>query len=99
MACIDAKGEPVSMELVSIGTSDSALIGIKEVFKAAILQNASKIILFHVHPSGSIKPSKEDILVTKRVKEAGTLLGIRLADHIIIGEGNSYYSFLGEETL
>ncbi|SEW20297.1 JAB domain-containing protein [[Clostridium] fimetarium] len=99
IACLDAKGEIVSMELISVGTVDKALIGIAEVFKTAIMQNASKILLMHFHPSGSTKPSTNDILVTKRVKEVGELMGINLADHIIIGDEDNYYSFTREETL
>lgn len=74
------------------GTINTSLVHPREVFKRALLNNASDIIVAHNHPSGDPNPSKEDIQITKRLKEAGNLLGINLLDHIIVGE-DKYISF------
>ena len=89
---LDAKNTPLAVEIVSIGTVNSCLVQIREIFKHAILDNAVHIICYHNHPSGIPEPSKEDIAVTKRLDEAGKLIGIWLLDHIIIGENDSYVS-------
>lgn len=70
---------------VSIGTVDMALVSPRELFIEAIQKNASSIILLHNHPSGDPTPSKEDVRITRRVHEAGMMIGIELLDHIIIG--------------
>ena len=85
VCCLDTKNQPVSVNVVSMGTLNSSLVHPREVFKTAILSNAANIILFHNHPSGDPSPSQEDISITKRIQEAGTLLGIELLDHLIIG--------------
>jgi DNA repair protein RadC len=64
----------------------------REVYKAAILSNASSIVLLHNHPSGSTKPSSQDRSLTKILREGGQLLGIPVVDHIIIGD-DAYFSF------
>lgn len=92
VCCVDSKNQPVSVEVAAIGTSNQCLVGIKEVFKNAILSNAASIFLFHNHPSGDSQPSREDILITKRVREAGNLLGIPVLDHIILGEDDKFTS-------
>ena len=74
------------------GTINSSLVHPREVFKRALLNNASNIMVAHNHPSGDPNPSKEDIQITERLKEAGNLLGINLIDHIIVGE-DKYISF------
>ena len=68
------------------------------MFKSAILSNADGIILLHNHPSGSCAPSREDCRVTKRLMEAGELMGIPVKDHVIVA-GNEYYSFLENENI
>lgn len=68
------------------GTINTSLAHPREVFKRALLNNASDIIVAHNHPSGDPNPSKEDLQITERLKEAGNLLGINLLDHIIVGE-------------
>jgi DNA repair protein RadC len=70
----------------------------KRIFKVAIDHNASYIILAHNHPSGNLQPSEEDIKLTKKIKQAGELLDIKVLDHIITGE-NNYYSFADEGVL
>lgn len=75
-----------SINIVSIGSLNAAIIHPREVFKASILSNANAIILAHNHPSGNPDPSKEDIEITQRLFECGKLLGIKILDHIIIGD-------------
>ena len=70
---------------VSTGTVDMALVSPRELFIEAFQKNASAIILLHNHPSGDPTPSREDVRITRRVYEAGMLIGIELLDHIIIG--------------
>ena len=68
------------------GTINTSLVHPREVFKRALLNNANSIMVAHNHPSGDPNPSKEDLQITERLKEAGNLLGINLLDHIIVGE-------------
>lgn len=82
---------------LSVGTVNASLISAREIFLEALKCQAVYIILIHNHPSGDPHPSREDILLTKRVWEAGELIGISLLDHIIIGD-RSYVS-LREENL
>lgn len=88
-------GKPISMNVASIGTLSSALVSPKDVLKSSILSNASAFIMFHCHPSGNPKPSRDDAMTTQRLKDAGELLEIKMLDHIIVacGSGRSY-SFL-----
>ena len=73
--------------MVSVGTLNKASVHPREVFKTAILSNAASIMAFHNHPSGETTPSQQDIQLTNRLYEAGELLGIKLLDHLIIGDG------------
>lgn len=93
VCAMDTKMKPVHIQIVGMGAINYCPASIPEIFKAALLSNAANILLFHNHPSGDAAPSKEDVQLTKRVLEAGKLLGIPLQDHIILGEGNSFYSF------
>ncbi|MBC3898514.1 DNA repair protein RadC [Acetobacterium malicum] len=92
VCCLDNKNQPVSINVVSVGTLNSSLVHPREVFKTAILSNAASIILFHNHPSGDPEPSQEDINITTRIKDAGGILGIELLDHIIIGSNDTFLS-------
>ena len=71
---------------ISVGTVNTTLVSPREIFVEALKKNAVSVILLHNHPSGDPTPSKEDIMITKRVLEAGMLIGIDLLDHIIIGD-------------
>jgi len=75
-----------SIHIVSIGSVDRAIVHAREVFKAAILSNASSIALVHTHPSGSLNPSLEDIDITRKLVQCGELLGIKVIDHIIVSD-------------
>ena len=77
---------------VSRGTLTSSLVHPREVFGPAIREVAAAVIVAHNHPSGDPEPSQEDLAVTKRLHEAGVLLGIPLLDHIIVGERGSFTS-------
>ena len=91
--CFNTKMKLQGVFEISRGTVNISLINPREVFMKALLCGAVYIILVHNHPSGDITPSKEDVEVTKRIKEAGNLIGITLLDHIVIGD-ESYYSFM-----
>ena len=82
----------ISLENITTGIVNASLVHPREVFKKAISKNATSLILAHNHPSGDPMPSNEDKLITKRLVEAGEIIGIGIIDHIIIGDG-SYLSF------
>jgi DNA repair protein RadC len=86
LLCLSTKNEPTALHMVSTGTLNSSLVHPREAYKLAILANSSAVIACHNHPSGDPTPSREDIEMTKRLKEAGELLGIDFLDHIILGE-------------
>ena len=88
---LDTKNNITGIFTVSTGSLNSSLVHPREVFKRAMLQNAASIIICHNHPSGDPTPSKDDIGITKRLYEAGEIIGIKLLDHIIAGD-NSYTS-------
>ena len=83
---------------MSIGGTSGTMCDPKMIFQHALLSNASSIILVHNHPSGQLKPSNEDLKLTKKIKDGGNFLDIKLLDHLIITE-ESYYSFADEGTL
>lgn len=89
---LNIKNYIIENEQISIGTVDSSITHQREVFKPAVRNSASSIILVHNHPSGDSNPSKEDLEVTEKIIKAGEILGIRVIDHIIIGKGN-YWSW------
>ena len=79
--------------IVTKGTLNTSLVHPREVFRQAILNNAAGFVLFHNHPSGDATPSREDIEVTRRLIEAGRIIGIEVLDHVVIGDGGKYVSF------
>jgi DNA repair protein RadC len=89
---LDGKNRIIALDLVSIGSLNQSIVHPREVFKTACLSNAAAIILVHQHPTGDPSPSSEDIAITRRLKEAGEIMGIKILDHIIVGEGE-YLSF------
>ncbi len=84
---VNAKGEIITVDDVSVGELSSTVIHPREVFQAAVRKSASAVIFIHNHPSGDPTPSREDIQTTERLIDAGRLLGIRVLDHVIIGNG------------
>ena len=93
---LNTKNEVICNKILFVGTNNQSLVHPRDIFKEAILNNASKILCIHNHPSGNSYPSKEDEKVTMRLKESGELLGIPLLDHVILGDV-SYYSFKENE--
>jgi DNA repair protein RadC len=85
----------VYVELVSIGTLNASLVHPREVFRFAIMKAVSGIIVVHNHPSGDMNPSDDDLSLTRRLCDAGKILGIDLHDHIIIADGSGYTSLKG----
>ncbi|MGI6319296.1 MAG: RadC family protein [Dethiobacteria bacterium] len=89
---LNTKNQIISIEDISIGSLNSSIVHPREIYHLAVKKSAAAVILVHNHPSGDPSPSREDMEVTKRVAEAGKILGINVLDHIIIGEGR-YLSF------
>ncbi len=90
--CLSTKHRVIAYHEVSRGTLDATLVHPREVFKAALLANAAAIILTHNHPSGDPTPSADDHQLTRRLVDAGNLIGIEVLDHVIIGDGR-HFSF------
>jgi DNA repair protein RadC len=88
--CVNTKNVITGWQIISRGSATEAVVHPREVFKLAILSNANAIIVCHNHPSGEPAPSREDIVTTMRLKNAGELLGLPILDHIIIGDGKFY---------
>ena len=92
VASLDNRNNIINIDTVSIGTLNSSLIHPRETFEAAIKNHAGTIIICHNHPSCELKPSKDDLTITKILVKAGKLLGIEVADHLIICK-DGYFSF------
>lgn len=96
VAFLDAKCRMMSYQMISTGSLTSAVVHPREVYKVAIQKAAHSIVVLHNHPSGDPAPSQEDLQITERLKKVGEVIGIRLLDHIIIGDG--VYKSLKEES-
>lgn len=81
------KNEVLKVRTITIGSLDASLITPRELFREAISNNSASVVVAHNHPSGDPSPSREDITVTKRLCEAGQMVGIEVLDHLIIGDG------------
>lgn len=88
---LDGGNRIIARETISIGTMDQSLAHPREVFKAAVHNGSAGLILVHNHPTGDPSPSNADVYITKRLKKAGEIIGIRVLDHIIVGS-YSFYS-------
>ena len=95
---LDNKKKYIDKKKLFIGSINSSISHPREIFKEAYLLSASFLICIHNHPSGDASPSKEDIIITKKIKDIGELHGIYLVDHIIIGD-NIYYSFYEDNNI
>lgn len=82
---LDSKNKIIKDDVISIGTLNSSLVHPREVFKEAIKNSANSVILVHNHPSGNVEPSEEDYRVNKVLIETGILIGIKVLDHLIVG--------------
>ena len=89
---LDIKNRPINFNIVSIGDIETAIAPPQNIFKSAILSNSARIMLMHSHPSGDLNPSMEDMALTKRVYQIGTMMNIPLVDHVIVagGTGRTY---------
>ena len=95
---LDGKNRIVCFDPVSIGSLNQAVVTPRELFKTACISNAAALILIHNHPTGDPSPSQEDLTITRRLKESGEILGIKVLDHIIIGD-NAFLSFVDQGLL
>ena len=97
---LKTNGQPINLNICSVGTLDASVVSPREVFKSAILSNSAAFVAIHNHPSGSLSPSQEDKEVTRRLLACSELLGVRMLDHIIVaGETGDIYSFKSEGLL
>lgn len=92
---LNTRNKVIRISTISVGTLNASLVHPREVFKEALTHNASSLILAHNHPSGDTEPSEEDIRITRRLRDAGRIMGVEVLDHIIITR-NSYFSFKGK---
>ncbi len=90
---LDSNKKVLKEQLLFMGTVNQSLVHPRDIFKEAYTCNATAFICVHNHPTGDVRPSREDILITDRLNQIGILMGIKLVDHVIIGK-DKYYSFL-----
>jgi DNA repair protein RadC len=93
LLCLSTRHHILAYHEVSRGTVDATILHPRDVFKVALLANASCVILGHNHPSGDVTPSPDDVALTVRVAAAGVVMGIDLADHVIVSADGKYFSF------
>jgi DNA repair protein RadC len=84
---LDGKNRVIAIDEVAVGTVTAALVHPREVLKTVLLANGVAILLIHNHPSGDPTPSEEDLALTRRIKAAAELMGIRFLDHVVLGDG------------
>src|SRR6185503_19729516 len=89
---LDTRHRLLSVRVVSVGSLDASTATPRDVFREAVVARAAAVILFHNHPSGDPSPSRDDVAVTRQLVAAGTLLGIDVIDHVILGAA-TYFSF------
>jgi DNA repair protein RadC len=94
---LDTKRRVLRTVVLSVGTLDASIVHPRDVFGAAASAGAAAVVLFHNHPSGDPKPSKDDVALTRRLAAAGVLMGIDVIDHLILADVR-YYSFIEEGT-
>ena len=95
VALLSRHNHVLGVAKTSVGSTNGTVVNIKEIFQLAIKTNSCGIILCHNHPSGNLKPSENDISITKKIKEACTLCEISLLDHIIL-TSEGFYSFIND---
>ena len=94
---LDTRHRIIALHVVSIGHAQGAPVHPREIFGPALIAHASAVVVAHNHPSGDPTPSGDDRLVTDRLRQAGDLLGVALLDHVVIGSGDSYFSFADDD--
>jgi DNA repair protein RadC len=95
---LDSRHQEIRREIVSVGTLTASLVHPREVFESAVRHRSAHVLVAHNHPSGNPEPSPEDHEVTRRLAEAGRLLGIELIDHVIVTK-DAWWSFKGHGVL
>jgi DNA repair protein RadC len=85
--CLSTRNQVLAYHELSRGSVNATLVHPRDVFKIALLANATAIVVGHNHPSGDPTPSPDDLVLTRRLKDAGTLMGIELVDHVIVTPG------------
>lgn len=90
---MDGKNRISAIDICSIGTLNQSLCHPREIFKSALISSCAAIVILHNHPTGCTMPSAEDISITKRLKEASEIIGIRLLDHLVVSD-SEYTSFV-----
>lgn len=85
---LNNKNEPIREEVVAMGSVDECLVGPREVFRPMIAEAAARLVVLHNHPSGDPRPSPQDVTFTRRLEQAGELLGVQLLDHLVVGRGS-----------
>jgi DNA repair protein RadC len=90
---LTTKQQLIGYHEVSRGSIDCTIVNPRDVFRAALLGHAASIVVGHNHPSGDPTPSPDDVALTRRIVQAGELIGIEVADHIVIGHDGRYFSF------
>jgi DNA repair protein RadC len=96
LLALNSKGDLLADRILSQGTSNATLISPREFYREALRYGASTAVAFHNHPSGDPTPSREDILLTRRLRSAGEALGVPLGDHLIVGR-DRFHSFRAAE--
>lgn len=96
---MDASLNPTFIETIAVGSTSECYVSVAEVFKTALLTNSYGVMVFHNHPSGDCMPSKIDEYTTESISKAAKLLNIKFLDHIIVGDGDNYYSFMEEQAI
>ena len=89
---LNGKHKVIGINMVAVGTLTACLVHSREVFKPAIVGNAASIVLVHNHPSQEPEPSAEDVALTRRLREAGIILGVNVVDHVIVTSEGRYHS-------
>ncbi|WP_162926502.1 JAB domain-containing protein [Clostridium novyi] len=96
LVCLDSSNKVINAAITSIGTDNKVYVVPSELFRIALLSNASSIIICHNHPTGELKPSNYDIEITRKIGYVGSILGIKLIDSLIIGDGGECLSIRSE---
>ena len=96
---MNARLQPINFNVVSVGDINTSIAAIPNILKSGLMSNANSFLLLHNHPSGDVTPSQDDITTTRKVIEAGKIMGIPCMDHIVIGGGNGHFCSLREQQL
>lgn len=96
---LDARLKAKKAILISLGSLNASIVHPREVFRPAICSASASVILLHNHPSGDTEPSTDDLAVTKRLEQAGAILGIELVDHIIFTADGKFFSMKSEKII